>query len=71
MEVGCDLSGLDLDQLKQLNEFPIGSWPPLCLLVLVCSQIMGKLCQYRCYPSIAEQGQQILSVLLLLSVGKP
>lgn len=39
---GCDLNNLDLDQFKQLNEFLIGSWPPLCLLVLTVFPDNGK-----------------------------
>lgn len=39
---GCDLNSLDLDRFKQLNEFLIGSWPPLCLLVLIVFPNNGK-----------------------------
>lgn len=39
---GCDLSSLDLDQFKQLNEFLIGSWPLLCLPVLIVFPNNGK-----------------------------
>lgn len=39
---GCDLNSLDLDRFKQLNEFLIGSWPPLCSLVLIVFPNNGK-----------------------------